>query len=84
MNNLVPVDLEFFLHCHYKTEPHPQADAPSYQSAKNKLLKARIIAETPEGCEKRYTTTERGWKWLQMLLSTPYPTQQWSDPREDQ
>lgn len=75
-----PIDLDFFLHCHYACDPHPRKNAPAYQEAARALfMKGLIVADHSTG--NNYATTERGQKWLEMILATPLPELRWIDPR---
>jgi hypothetical protein len=46
-----------------------------------KALKASDLVEDWPGNQGRVRTTERGKKFIDMLLETPLPEQRWIDPR---
>jgi hypothetical protein len=49
------------------------------------FIREGVIEQTdPDKHGKQYQVTRKGKKWLEMILSTPYPVFRWVDPREDE
>ena len=80
MDGVSPSDLEVLIHFHCCPTPHPRMHSPAVMSAVDKFVEAGILQESDE--ESGYATTERGRKFLDMILATPYPQHVWIDPRE--
>jgi DNA-binding PadR family transcriptional regulator len=80
-----PSDLELLIHCHACPAPHPRLHAPAIQAGLKRFLAAGVIEyETSERKGSGYMTTEKGQKWLKMILDTPYPEHRWVDPRDSE
>lgn len=78
---MTPSDIEVLIHCHVTMVPHPRQSAPAVQSALDRFERDGLIQRlTPDGLEG-YSTTQRGVVLMKMLCETPYPQQQWVDPR---
>lgn len=76
-----PSDIEVLIWYHARVEPHERHDAPAVSTARLRFLEDGVI-EPCDSSGSGYRTTERGRKWLRMILATPYPVQAWIDPRE--
>jgi len=74
-----PSDLEVLIHYHCFPLKHPRCNAPAVIQAIKMFLRDEIIKECEN--DSGYTTTEKGRAWVKMILSTPYPTQQWVDDK---
>lgn len=76
-----PSDLDVLIWHHTRPAVHPRIDAPAVQEGIIRFLKDGILATDNRPDGSGYQTTERGQKWLEMILSTPYPEHVWVDPR---
>lgn len=73
-----PAFLSVLIHCHAVAEP--LQGSPVHRDAVMFFLNNGIIAvDDRDG--SGYATTERGRRWLEMILETPMPVQIWTDPR---
>ena len=90
--NICPSDIEFMIHCHVQGfERHERYDAPAIQEAvikfiNNGLIKPYIIdgKNGKEGVKENcYETTDKGKAFIKMLCNTPFPVQEWLDPRDN-
>ncbi len=72
-----PGDLELLLHCHYSVDPHPRLNAPAIQEGIKKWGFYGMIERTDTDV---FTTTSRGRAWIEYLLSTPLPEENWVVP----
>lgn len=83
-----PADLGVLIHYHCIPEPHPRFAEEWVQSLTEAWVKEGILEETmgtvfdPTALPV-FSTTERGQKWMEMILSTPQPEQIWIDPRDN-
>jgi hypothetical protein len=78
-----PSDLEVLIHYHVSPEPHSRRNAPAVRDAIDRFFGDGILESLPDDA-KQYTTTARGRKFLEMILSTPYPKLVWIDPRKEE
>jgi DNA-binding PadR family transcriptional regulator len=79
-NTMSPSDLEVLIHCHAIPGPHPRFDSGAIQDTLDQFCADGIIERVANTLDE-YRTTDRGQKWLEMILETPYPEQCWIDPR---
>lgn len=80
-----PSDLELLLHYYHSPDEHERVSAPAIHAGLIHFLGAGILKSRPEMNEpwtSSYQVTERGEKFLAMVLNTPYPEHVWADPRE--
>lgn len=75
-----PADLVFLIHCYAMPNPHRNVDG--YRQTIRHWEGDGIIKEDPNLCDK-YDVTDRGKKWMEMILETPYPEFKWIDPRKE-
>ncbi len=61
-------------------EINSDPDGPSNDHTATELSWQGLVLER-SGIRQRWSLTERGEKWLEMLLSTPLPVSLWMDPR---
>ena len=76
----VPMAIEVLLHYHYSPLSHPQIHAPVVKQAIERFVKDGIFMYDT-GKDNQYRLTQKGTAWLNMILNTPYPEQQWIDSR---
>lgn len=76
-----PAVLSVLIHCHALVEPLPESAV--HGGTVKWFLEEGIIEPCPRDRSCGYTTTERGRKWLDMILATPMPVSRWIDPREE-
>jgi hypothetical protein len=90
MQKLTPNDLEVLIHHYVSPDQHPRRSAPAVSSAIRKFLREDILAyvqvvfeDEPEQTplHSRIMVTEKGRKFLDMVLETPFPVCAWTDPR---
>jgi len=79
---LCPADIEVLLH--YYTSPYPWSKEHTGDPLEICLVYlAHGIFEKIDGdYGKEFTVTMKGAKWIEMILSTPFPEFRWVDPRE--
>ena len=70
---MTPNDLDVLIHYATLLGPHPRVEAPAVQDAITRFIEDGIMID--------YKITEKGNAWLRLILSTPYPVNQWCDPR---
>lgn len=70
-----PVHLVTLVQCHAWPE------GPTSEGAAQELVAQGLADRVLEAGSHRWNLTERGLKWLDMLLQTPLPEQAWVDPR---
>lgn len=76
---MTPNDIEVLLHYHSSSELHPRLDAPAVQDAINMFEDNGILHKIPHSFGL-WHTTKRGEALVQMLCSTPYPTEKFINP----
>ena len=84
---LSPVELEILLHYHYS--PMKYRAPFGLQGWRRVMLAAcsrgiaseEISTTLPEG--RTFKLTDRGERWIEMILATPMPVRSWIDPREE-
>jgi len=84
--NLSPLKIEILMHYHItpKGTKMENMESESFQVAIADLLSAGILKESSEYCLIEYCSlTNRGKKLVLMLLETPYPVENWVDPRSE-
>lgn len=54
-------------------------DGGDNEAAVKDLATAGLVMKTNGA---RWTVTDKGTRWLNMLLTTPLPVQEWVDPRK--
>lgn len=75
-----PVEIEVLLHYVISLDPHPRSRAPVVEATTKKFLSLGIFAEDPSA-NSGICVTPMGFKFLEMILDTPYPIHKWVDPR---
>ena len=77
---MTPVVIEVALHCYYRCEALPLT--PAVESALCTLITEGLI-EVTQG-EPGYKMTDKGRKYVRMLIETPMPVDstKWQDPRD--
>lgn len=77
---MTPVIIEVLMHCYYRTEPFELTK--SIEHALEFLIKNQLIMISEQA--PGYCCTEKGKKYVEMLLATPFPFNAsiWRDPRE--
>lgn len=73
---MTPNDIEILIHCHVSPLVHPRMEAPAVKEAYRNLEANGLIEQRNEDC---YHTTDRGKAHIEVLCSTPWPTQAWID-----
>lgn len=76
---MTPSDLEVLLHYYTISSPHPRQTAPAVREAIDRYTYDGILVRVP--LVDVFRVTPKGTAWLQMILATPYPREQWIDPR---
>lgn len=76
---LTPLHLQLVIHYNVYPVPFPKSHAPAVIDYTGQLVEAGILKRVEQ--EPYYVATERGKAFLEMLCSTPFPVQQWIDPR---
>jgi len=71
-----PAHIEFLLWCHTRCEGHPNRDLALYRDLAADLSREGVIKDEGDG---RYSTTEKGKAWVQMLCDLPSPRLAWAD-----
>jgi len=74
---MTPNDIEVLLHYHCCPRLHDRDYAPAVKESTEKLIHAEMI----QPCGGYYKTTSGGKMLVAMLCSTPFPVNQWIDPR---
>ena len=77
---MTPNDIEILIHCHVSGQPHPRLEAPAVQDSLAHFEQAGMIVQTQSN--NVYSTTPGGQKLMEMLCDTPFPKEEWFDPRE--
>ncbi|QDP55734.1 MAG: hypothetical protein Tp138OMZ00d2C19078241_66 [Prokaryotic dsDNA virus sp.] len=72
MSNIIltPFKLKLLIHLH--CNPTKPIDSPALGEAIKQFLDSGIAVENPDS-ERGYDLTERGFSWLQDILSVPIP-----------
>lgn len=78
---LTPRKIQLLLNTYAFESPFIQLLAPSWLSAAEELVSEGLMIKW-DYLEYKYKLTEKGLKFVEMLLSTPIPIQAWLDPRE--
>ena len=73
---MTPNDIEILIHCHVSPSDHPRMRAPAVKETYAVFEESGMIEKTDGGY---YRTTERGRAHVEVLCSTPWPTQAWID-----
>jgi len=76
---MTPLEMRFLLDCYTTPDPSCCADTEPGQGAVNEFLQAGII--TLGAQPGSWDVTDKGLKFLNMILDTPYPEQAYIDPR---
>jgi hypothetical protein len=79
-----PSNLELLLHCHYSPEPHPRLRAPAIQEGLQHLLTHRMIERNHQQPGEVYTTTQKGYAYINFLMTVPFPEQHWIVPTKSE
>jgi hypothetical protein len=77
-----PLLIMIVLHYHITGYPEspPQEDSPATKKFIEQLCDAGILEHVDV---RHYRITEKGRAWVRMICATPYPEQQWVDPRSN-
>lgn len=78
---LVPITLEFLLHCRYSSERFSRIDHPVIQKAIKGFFSNGVIKQD-RSIDDVYQLTEKGEAWIKDILSTPMPIQVWMSGRQ--
>lgn len=81
--NLTPCELEFLLHCYYSPNPFERIWAPALQDAAERMTMLEVILPCPKMMNV-WIVTEKGKFWIEDILSTPPPVQQWASGRTEE
>jgi len=73
-----PIELYFLLHCHTQSIPHENIHSLEMQEVLVGFLARGIVTGDRASI---YLLTDKGLKFLNMILDTPYPEQAYIDPR---
>ena len=74
-----PARLDILLHYRGHADKHPHHGHPYFNEQIAEFIEVGLLTAYPQ--EPWYTLTERGEKFIDMLLDTPFPKQVWIDPR---
>lgn len=75
---LAPIHLEFMLKCACSSDPKEAIWPGGWDSKRG--VEVRMWLLNNELVTPQYQATKKGWAWLDMILSTPLPEQQWVNP----
>lgn len=78
---MTPNDVDVLIHYAVSGTNHERAHAPAVIETTMRYLRDGIFGATDD-FESGYRLTDRGEKFLQMILDTPYPEMEWLDPRK--
>ena len=74
-----PSDIEVMLYFYYSPERHPRAQALAVQHAIFKFVRDGLLVSSGQK-DGRFSATDRGRAWVEMICATPYPEQVWRNP----
>jgi hypothetical protein len=83
---VTPNDIDVLLHYHVSPREHERIIAPAVRETID-MFKSNGILETRTGKQltdhgSSYTLTPKGEKLVDMICKTPFPINEWRDPRE--
>jgi hypothetical protein len=78
---MTPLALSMLVHFHTHAPDDAFPDLRANLMDLAWLLEEGIVEDVGEEGELHFSLTGRGVAWLEMILATPLPVQQWSDPR---
>jgi hypothetical protein len=74
---MTPYELEILLHYYVSPAPFARITAPAFLGAVGGLIGDDLLQLDEGG----YHVTDKGLAFVRMVLATPLPEQEWTDPR---
>jgi len=79
---MTPLHIRLMLHYYAIASEYEPLEAKATQEYLTELVNDGLLKyRVPNDYTNSYEATERGKIWVQMILNTPYPQQEWVDPR---